>query len=62
MIRLVERFPKHGRWTITGTIFIFFGTLFYFKYFNFFLEAVLGGYNYISGANVPFSPLDIIFQ
>ena len=57
---LVERFPKHGRWTIVGTMIICFGFLFYFKYFNFFLEAVIGGYNYISGANVPFSPLDII--
>ncbi len=57
---LVERFPKYGRWTIVGTMVICFGTLFYFKYFNFFLEAVIGGYNFLSGANVPFSPLDII--
>lgn len=57
---LVEHFPKYGKLTIAGTMIICFGTLFYFKYFNFFLEAVIGGYNFLSGANVPFSPLDII--
>lgn len=57
---LVERFPKYGKWTILGTSIICFGALFYFKYFNFILEAVIGGYNFFSGSNVPFSPLDII--